>query len=458
MNSPSATQSPDIRAFLHERLDAMLDDCNKIAGNAAYGRYIHDLDDFLYTEGRKFMREVLEQQVQDRIQQVESTDEGKQCPKCKKKTTAHTRPGRTIISSHGSLKFHRRYRYCKPCNSYSYPVESLLGLDADYTDGLKRLVGRGGGQWSYRLVSDNIEAYCGFRLSHATMGKIAAQTADELATRMQDDPTVREKFQQAKGETEFYADGVFVHIRNDEGKAEWCEAKTGAYAKRTVGESATPEEWGSRDLPKPTIVSAFAAIESKAEFQERCQRERRRLGVGGVASTLADGAVWIWSLFFWLLGRTAECLDIYHAAEHISDCGKVLFGAGQEAKEWFERMRLVLLSEGFEGIERELLLVLASISQEEKEKGKEKTKTKCEAVTSLLEYFRKNKDRLKYRERLAQGRAIGSGLVEGACKNLVGKRLVQTGACWRKERANKIAVLAALLYSDQWKHCWKMST
>jgi hypothetical protein len=53
---------------------------------------------------------------------------------------------------------------------------------------------------------------------------------------------------------------------------------------------------------------------------------------------------------------------------------------------------------------------------------------------------------------------MGSGLIEGACKNLVGRRLKQTGACGRKERVNKIAVLAALLYSDQWKHVWSIST
>ena len=82
----SLSPSPsDIRAFLHERLDALLDDCHKVSNTAAYGRYIHCLDDFLYIEGRKFMREVLEKQVQERIQQVEATDEGKQCPTCKKK-------------------------------------------------------------------------------------------------------------------------------------------------------------------------------------------------------------------------------------------------------------------------------------------------------------------------------------------------------------------------------------
>ena len=43
------------------------------------------------------------------------------------------------------------------------------------------------------------------------------------------------------------------------------------------------------------------------------------------------------------------CLDIYHGAEHISECGKVLFGGTAEQKEGLERMRNVLLSEGLSG-------------------------------------------------------------------------------------------------------------
>ena len=76
-------------------------------------------------------------------------------------------------------------------------------------------------------------------------------------------------------------------------------------------------------------------------------------------------------------------------------------------------------------------------------------------VDSLLDYFCGNAGRLDYCGRLAAGRVIGSGLIEGACKNLVGRRLKQTGACWRVERANRIALISAVLYSDQWKYCWK---
>jgi hypothetical protein len=59
-------------------------------------------------------------------------------------------------------------------------------------------------------------------------------------------------------------------------------------------------------------------------------------------------------------------------------------------------------------MERELLLVLEGLTKGQKKKRRE--------VNKLLKYFRRNKDRMNYRERLAEGRAIGSGLIEGACK------------------------------------------
>ena len=221
------------------------------------------------------------------------------------------------------------------------------------------------------------------------------------------------------------------------------EVKVGAFAKRERGESVFPSEWATRDLPQPTVVSSFASIVDKEEFLKLCQSERRRLGVGGVSSALGDGAKWIWNVVREVFGKTDECLDIYHGAEHISDCGKILFGESS-SKDWFERMRLVLLSEGLAAMERELKLLSGL------KKGQRLL------VDSLWEYFRGNAGRLNYCERLASGRAIGSGLIEGACKNLVGRRLKQTGACWRLPQANRIAVISAALYSKQWKYAWKI--
>jgi len=59
-----------------------------------------------------------------------------------------------------------------------------------------------------------------------------------------------------------------------------------------------------------------------------------------------------------------------------------------------------------------------------------------------------------HRERLAEGRAIGSDQVEGACKHLIGKRLKQTWAKWKVERLDQMAILCSLKYSKQWEKYW----
>ena len=222
-------------------------------------------------------------------------------------------------------------------------------METPYSNGLQRLAARCCGLWSYRLAAETLQELCGIHLSHTAIGELASQTAGKIAERLQNNPGLRNDFQQAKGEIEFYADGTFVHIRNDDDKAEWKEMKVGVWAKRERGKSALPSQRHTRKLPEPTVVAAFAAILDKEEFQELCQTMRRCFGVGGVSSTLGDGAKWLWNLSRAVFGKTDECLDIYHGAEHISDCGKVVFGETAAKTEWFERMRLVLLSEGFAG-------------------------------------------------------------------------------------------------------------
>jgi hypothetical protein len=115
-------------------------------------------------------------------------------------------------------------------------------------------------------------------------------------------------------------------------------------------------------------------------------------------------------------------------------------------KVWFEDTRMLLLRRGFEGVNE----LLSRLLSDEIFDGGQK-----EAVRELQTYLSNNRDRLCYAERLRKGQAIGSGVVEGACKNLVGRRLKQTGACWRLEQAEKMAILCAALYCDQWKLAWK---
>ena len=76
-------------------------------------------------------------------------------------------------------------------------------------------------------------------------------------------------------------------------------------------------------------------------------------------------------------------------------------------------------------------------------------------VSELIGYLEPHRDHTPYRQRLAEGRSIGSGMVEGACKTVVGRRLKQTGARWKVRRVERMAALCCVLYGDQWETYWK---
>ena len=442
-----ASPLPSRRELLHAKLDALLDECDLIPSNP---QTLDNMETFFLDKGRQFLQETFQEKLQERVQQVETTPEAKQCPHCKKKTHYKNEKSKGITSVHGHVTLERCYRHCPHCKTYSFPVEVTLGLETLYTTALTQFATRCCGLWSYELAAENLAELARVHLSHTTIGKIANVTAEKIAAKMDVNPAFREAFQQAKGKSEFYMDGTFVPILNADGTREWREMKVATFVKRLLGMSALPAEWGTRDLPKPSVVYAFASIASKEEFQKLCQQERRRLGIGNVSSALGDGAKWIWNIIREVFGKTEECLDIYHALEHVSDCGKALHGEGETFISWLDKMRMVLLSEGFTGIDREL----QSLEEEWKDESK---KSERESVGALRKYLRGHSERLNYCERLASGRVIGSGLIEGACKNLVGRRMKQTGACWRVERANRMALVCSLLYADQWKAAWKNS-
>jgi hypothetical protein len=76
------------------------------------------------------------------------------------------------------------------------------------------------------------------------------------------------------------------------------------------------------------------------------------------------------------------------------------------------------------------------------------------ALGGVLNYFAGHQDRLNYALRLWRGQSIGSGLVEGSIKQLLNKRLKQTGARWRVDHVGPFVELGALAASPEWQAFW----
>ncbi len=63
--------------------------------------------------------------------------------------------------------------------------------------------------------------------------------------------------------------------------------------------------------------------------------------------------------------------------------------------------------------------------------------------------------RLNDAPRLRRGQSIGSGLVEGSIKQLLNKRLKQTGARWKVEHVGPSVELGALAAGPEWPALWE---
>jgi len=263
-----------------------------------------------------------------------------------------------------------------------------------------------------------------------------------MAQWQREDAAAHEPFRQARGDIEFTTDGTSVNTWEG-----WREMKLGIFSKRLRGEPATAENWDDRVLPAPHVRLAFAAIEKSERFGARWGRWRARLGIDDTSrvSVLADGARWIWEETSMHLGGASEVLDIYHGLEKVAGAAKVLYGEGSDAATaWIDAGRQALLRGGWPAIRQQIIDT----------RGTVRKKVQQKSLKALGGYLGRNPEHLCYARRLAEGRSIGSGQAEGACKHMIGRRLKQTGARWRVRRVNRMAAVCCLLYSDHWDTYW----
>jgi hypothetical protein len=321
----------------------------------------------------------------------------------------------------------------------------VLGLDGRFSQTVQKHCCRLAADVSFAKASEHLDEMLGVKVAPETVRTMVESHGRAMAEFQPTDAGTAAAFRQARGEVEFAVDAGKVNTREHG----WKDLKIAVISKREAAAPATPGEWDSRSLPAATIVLAFAMIATAQVFRRTWRKPLRRLGVTTFAAVhaLGDGAGWIWKAVRRVLTGCTETLDIYHACERLSRCAQAIFGeATAEAQAAFERGRSRLLHDGWPGVcawAGELLAVADP--------------TECErrrlATDRLLNYFAKHVGRLNYREQLAQGRAIGSGVVEGQAKTL-GLRLKSRGARWNFVNVRPMASLVCVRNSPQWDAYW----
>ena len=350
----------------------------------------------------------------------------------------------------GDVVFTRRYWKCSCGSDGSYAVDALLGVEGEqYTKVVQKHCCQLSADKAFAKASKTMHEMLGVDLCPETVRTMVEGHGKAMALFQENDTASEEAFRKAKGEVEFTTDAAKVNTR-EEG---WKDLKIAVASKRVAGQPLTPDEWQKQKckqrLPAATMVLAFALIAPAKEFRKSWVPWLRRLGVTCFASVqaLGDGAGWIWRAVQRMLTGCVQVLDFWHACQHIGKCAKHIFGEGtSETKTAFKRGRELLLRQGWQGVCQwvsELLNV-----PDPKERARRQ-----KAIDPLLTYFSKHTQRMNYAERLAAGRAIGSGQVEGKAKTL-GLRLKARGARWKLGNVKSMASLVCVHNSSQSQAYW----
>jgi hypothetical protein len=300
---------------------------------------------------------------------------------------------------------------------------------------------------SFASTSDNLHEMLGVDACPETVRKLVEGHGRKMARFQLEDTASEAAFRQAQGEVEFTTDAGKVNTR-EEG---WKDLKIAVAAKRKAGKPTPPEQWKKQRLPLATMVLAFAMIAPAKQFRKSWRPWLRRLGVKCMASlqVLADGASWIWKAVGRVLSGCVQTLDFYHACQHLGRCAERVYGEGTSAQQAaYRHARGLLLAQGWAGVCQWVSELLA-VEEAERERRRR-------ATDRLLGYFAKHTQRLNYRERLAAGRAIGSGQVEGQAKTL-GLRLKARGARWRRCNVLPMSSLVCVRHSSQWDAYWALT-
>ncbi|GAG90544.1 unnamed protein product, partial [marine sediment metagenome] len=157
---------------------------------------------------------------------------------------------------------------------------------------------------------------------------------------------------------------------------------------------------------------------------------------------IMDGEAKLWSKQREMFPEAVGVLDIFHVMEHLWPCVHRFESENSpNACRLFEKQFRAIL-------EGRIGRVIGAFRQ-----MAAKRNLKAGALQKLeehLAYFEGNRDRMKYDEYLEQGFPIGSGVVEGACRNLVKDRLERTGMRWRTSGAQAILDLRAIYLNGDW--------
>ena len=330
------------------------------------------------------------------------------------------------------------------------PLDDWAGVGTrSVSPGARRLLTLAGASWSFDRASAHLREFCHLGVSDDTIERVCQEEGARARRWSEESPAPAAAFAAAAGRAEFATDGVKVNTVGG-----WREMRLSVLARREPSDACDPADWDDRVLRDPTVRLWSCAIADADHVGASWKRlaTRVRLTDEAAVDVTADGARWIWEQAARRFPRhnAQWCVDVYHVSEHLHACGRASCGGGGEgasaARAWADGHLATALTRNGPA----MIAAVEAAASSEAEGSPRRA-----ALEGLLTFLRPNADRMWYRDRLAAGLPIGSGMIEGGCKSVIAMRLKLNNARWRVRRAERIGALRCIDASGLWAEFWK---
>lgn len=326
-----------------------------------------------------------------------------------------------------TVKARRCYKYVNKSGGY-YPLDEKLGMDmcCGFSPLMTYLQVLFGASEPFERSEGLISESLGFKVCATAIQR----NTEMKGKRIEDDPYKVIPIEKQHESCEVMLveiDGTTSpQIQEVEGitgreglkqKTEWKECNIVVIEKYLRGERV--DRWvGARYGPRK-------------EFEEYVRRAGLQMGqlLAEKVVFIADGLRSNWEIQKTNFPGAVTILDFYHASEHLAKfCN--LFQDEKKRQRKYKDWYIMFLEGDVLQVIAELKEALSEVNNTDEGWGQ-------------INYFQNNIDRMNYDEYKQAGLPIGSGLVEGQCKFVVGKRFKGSGMRWKK--ADNKRVLKARL-------------
>jgi hypothetical protein len=311
----------------------------------------------------------------------------------------HSQRCRSVVTLLGTLQVRRRYYRCLRCGKSLFPADDWLGWQGDFSFRVQELVA-----WECSLLP--------YRQAVASLSKLAGvelclEAAERIVGRWGEEELLLEPYaERVSKDLVVQIDGTKAHLEDG-----WREIKVGACFS---WDRAKPEAI-------PEAVTYSADWESAEQFEETLWQEALARGAPAAREVAVIG-------------------DGYHLTEHLWTAAKVVHGEGSEETKTLEKVWETEIWEGRSEMVEGRLRELVAAGQDDSEN----TLRRC------ANYLRTHQHRLRYHLFRAAGWPLGSGVVEGGCKHVVGLRFKRQSTRWTKRGARAVLHLRLDRLNERW--------